>query len=333
MNTLAEELTTFTAGQPATFRNLTLIPLLRPRTTPQPAYLLSDDAIFQGLARVTEVGGGGSVPELRLENRADQPVLLLDGEELVGAKQNRVLNLTILAEARTTIVIPVSCVEAGRWEMQSEEFSPVNHFMYSRGRAARARHVTNSMLAHGTRRSDQSAVWADIAGKAARMDAQSPTHRMSAAFERHALVLEEYVRAFSPQPDQSGVIFISGGATAGLDIFDHPATMRHLFPKLVRSYALDALDVVPGNGETKLDAQSLLSLVSSAPTCTDRAVGLGKDVRIMGSTVSGGALWAQDRFIHICAFVANGNPLKGAFQTRMRRPSRRHRSEGSEEKQ
>jgi hypothetical protein len=59
-------------------------------------------------ARVTELGAGGSVPELRFENLGEKPVLLLDGEELVGAKQNRALNLTILAPAKQVIVIPVS---------------------------------------------------------------------------------------------------------------------------------------------------------------------------------------------------------------------------------
>jgi hypothetical protein len=43
---------------------------------------------------------------------------LLDGEELIGAKQNRALNLTILAPAKQVIVIPVSCVEAGRWHLR-----------------------------------------------------------------------------------------------------------------------------------------------------------------------------------------------------------------------
>ena len=54
------------------------------------------------------------MPDLGLDNQCDRPVLLLDGEELVGAKQNRILKLSLPAPAGKPIVMPVSCVEAGR---------------------------------------------------------------------------------------------------------------------------------------------------------------------------------------------------------------------------
>jgi hypothetical protein len=134
-----------------------------------------DDAIAQGLARVTELTAAGSVPELRFENDADRPVLLLDGEELIGAKQNRVLNLTVLAPAKQSIVIPVSCVEAGRWHAEAPDFKTAEHVLYSRARAHRTAQVTASMRASGTRRSNQSAIWDDIADKSLRMNAHSST--------------------------------------------------------------------------------------------------------------------------------------------------------------
>jgi hypothetical protein len=54
---------------------------------------------------IEEVSEGGDVPT----------VLLLDGEELIGAKQNRVLNTTVLVAAHSRLTIPVSCVEQDRW--------------------------------------------------------------------------------------------------------------------------------------------------------------------------------------------------------------------------
>ena len=95
MWTLQEEFSRVEIGRSTQFRNLTLFPLVRRNTSVRPLdYLLLEDGITQGKVRVTEVHTGGSVPEPRLENNSNLPVLLVDGEELVGAKQNRVLNLT-----------------------------------------------------------------------------------------------------------------------------------------------------------------------------------------------------------------------------------------------
>ena len=145
MQTVAAEFESINVGTPDHFGGLTIFPLFRNGSTPeQPRYMLLEDAVVHGAARVTELGEGGSVPELRFENFGDSPVLLLDGEELVGAKQNRVLNLTILAPAKQAVVIPVSCVEAGRWHAESDSFQPAEHIMYSRARAAKAAHVSSA---------------------------------------------------------------------------------------------------------------------------------------------------------------------------------------------
>jgi hypothetical protein len=114
MSTIAESLYRVVVGNPIQFLNLSLFPLLAEGPA-KPGYRLLDEALADGSARITEVSDAGHVPELRFVNQGDLPVLLLDGEELIGAKQNRILNLSILAPAHQTIVIPVSCVEVGRW--------------------------------------------------------------------------------------------------------------------------------------------------------------------------------------------------------------------------
>ena len=78
-------------------------------------YLLSDEAISAGTVTVEEVSEGGSVPNLLVTNQGDSRVLFLEGEELRGAKQNRVLNTSVLIAAHSKSPIPVSCVEQGRW--------------------------------------------------------------------------------------------------------------------------------------------------------------------------------------------------------------------------
>jgi len=79
------------------------------------------------MLKITEINKGGSVPELKVTNTAMQYVLLLDGEELMGAKQNQVLNATVLLRPNSETVIPVSCTEQGRCAYSSEEFSSSGH--------------------------------------------------------------------------------------------------------------------------------------------------------------------------------------------------------------
>ena len=135
-------------------------------------YLTLAEALEAGLARVSEVSEGGSVPELRVANSAGMPVLIVDGEEMVGAKQNRVANLTIMAPAKATITIPVSCVEAGRWRYSREDFTASKTVHFAKGRAVRTQSVSESLCCDRGRMSDQGRVWRDISAKAERMHAE-----------------------------------------------------------------------------------------------------------------------------------------------------------------
>ena len=100
-------------GELQTFKNMAIIPLFS-SVNHTPQYLSLGEAMGKGLLTVTEVSQAGAVPELKVVNKADLPVLLLGGEELAGAKQNRVLNTTILLMENSETIIPVSCTEHGR---------------------------------------------------------------------------------------------------------------------------------------------------------------------------------------------------------------------------
>jgi hypothetical protein len=110
-----------------------------------------------------------------------------------------------------------------------------------------------------------------------------------------------------------------------MDLFDNPDVMRRLFGKLVRSYALDALDT-PSDEAATATLKSLTAFIDqigAAPSFSDRAIGLGKDIRIETREVCGAALWAKERYVHICAFSRSGKEKASGFQTRISRPSLR----------
>src|SRR5262245_40210337 len=124
--------------------NLTVHPLLGASGSAV-SYFTLDEALATGRFRVGEVSMRGRVPELKVSNGLSKSVLLLDGQELMGAKQNRVLNLTIMVPADTEMTIPVSCVEAGRWQHVSDTFMATDRAQFARGRARKLAQVSCSL--------------------------------------------------------------------------------------------------------------------------------------------------------------------------------------------
>ena len=304
MKTLDASLSSLAFGTPQRHRNLTLVPLiaLEPRAAD---YLTPDEAISKGAAEVTELSDSGSVPELHFRNLGDRDVLLLMGEELVGAKQNRVLNVTILVAAGQDVVIPVSCVEAGRWGYRSREFRAADRAMYAAGRAQLMEDVAESLKATRTRRSNQSRVWQDIDDKMARMQSMSSTAAMADMYEQQAGCLEEFRDAFATVDRQAGAVFLIDDRAVGLEVFDAPSTWLRQAPKLIASYAMDAIDGPANAGPSNVgdaEARSLLEQVLAASSEVHTARGKGIEIRLESPAIAGAGLELADRVVHLCVY-------------------------------
>ena len=141
--------TTLQLGDAVEHRGVVIAPLF-PRRTPVAEYATLEDALPLGL-RIDEVSESGSVPQLAVANPTDANVLLYDGEELLGAKQNRILNVTVLVAAQSTTPIPVSCVEEGRWSRRSASFAAAPHAAHPELRRRKAQVLAAEPLALGHR--------------------------------------------------------------------------------------------------------------------------------------------------------------------------------------
>lgn len=305
MTAINKALQAVSLGEVQTFANLQITPLLA-QAAGIADYMTLSEAQALGLAVITEVSESGSVPTLLLENTADKAVFLLDGEELVGAKQNRILNLTLLVPAKTTLEIPVSCVEQGRWSHRTREFASAERTFFSKGRARKAGRVSENLRDWGDRHSDQGEVWNDISCKMASMEVASSTHAIADAYEHFSGSLEEYVQAFNTSDTQVGACFSINGKIRGVELFDVSATCAKLMPKLIRSYALDAIE--ERQEAAANDAESITDFIQAVATSradSFKALGEGDDLRIHSSSITGGALAAHGRVVHLCAFSAN----------------------------
>ncbi len=311
MTTAVRDYASNLKGTPTGFRNLTIFPLIEENGS-QPDYLTLDEALAQKVAKITEVSESGHVPELRFINDSDKRVFLLDGEEVVGAKQNRIFNVSIMAPAGKTIIIPVSCVEAGRWHHRSSEFASAPRTQYAEGRARKMAFVTENMKSDGSKRSNQGDVWNNISAKFRKLESSSPSAAMSDLFEEQSVRIENYVHSFIPLPNQIGAVFALDGEVAGMELFDSAQTFRKLFPKLVRSYGLDALSSRKGEGgdgpvPSKAEVADFLKKVAEARVSTFPGTGEGNDLRLEAEGLTGAALAVDDRIVHLSAFKLRPN--------------------------
>jgi hypothetical protein len=291
-------------GAPIERQNLSIFPLFTNDVVHTPRYATVGNALRTGSAKITEISEGGSVPTLALENLTDIPVLIIDGEELLGARQNRISNLTVLAPGKHTLPLPVSCVERGRWSYRSREFAESPDIMYREARAKKARAVSRNLAASGQRVSDQGEVWGDIDALSSKLGFNSPTSAMQDVYQSRRTTIEEYLTDVTVADGQVGAIFAINGAPAGLELFDSPETLRTYLPKILRSYALDALSNQTVTVAKTEDAEAalLLDSILELEAKSFPALGLGQDLRIDSPEISGGALTHDGRLIHLAAF-------------------------------
>jgi hypothetical protein len=303
-------------GQPHGAHGLTLVPLFG--GAPAKEYLTADEAFGAGLLSIAEIGAG-SVPEVAAVNSAEVPILLLDGEHIQGAMQNRVLNSTVLIAAGRKTILPVSCVEHGRWNQEEgDEFGPSEDIAYSRLRSKNAVSAARSARREGSRRVDQGEVWEDVALKhEERSVGYSPTGAMRDAYNDSRGEIDKMIAEFTtPQPGQTGTIACMSGSCVALDAFDRPETLSKLWPRLLRGYAMDALGTSPGSLPEGA-VQRFLGEAASGQSTSHQGVGLGVDVMLTASNAVGHALTWEEGIVHLALFARSHEPNRTNHEGRM----------------
>lgn len=286
-----------------------------------PKYLTLKEALDEVSIEVREKSQEGSVGELRLVNRGEYPVLLLDGEELIGAKQNRVLIASILVARHSEIVIPVNCTEVGRWSYTSDSFSESGHHMYADLRKEVCFLTGSSLARGGGYRSDQMRVWGGIGDMASCLGRSSPTSAMSDYYGQSREGLEEYSAAFQPVPHQRGIMVLVSGKVAGMEMLSLESAYENLHPKLIESYAMEAFLQGERQGH-KPSLKMAKGFLKEIVSCGERAYkskGLGYDHRFQGERTVGSALVYEDKVIHAAFFRRDNSGEKDGKMSAFRR--------------
>ncbi|MBC8243091.1 MAG: hypothetical protein H8E20_01740 [Verrucomicrobia bacterium] len=298
-------------GRARRYRNITVFPLHR-EASPKVDYLPLDEALDRNLVEVAEVDTDGSVPDLLVKNRGRRPVLIIDGEEMIGAKQNRVVNTSLLLLGNTTTKIPVSCTEAGRWSYVSPQFKKSDTVLNRQARASKASSVSKNYKMLKRARANQGEVWEEISELQAKAQHQSPSSAMKDVYDARRRDLDDCLASLKLMPGQQGMVVCVNGRPVGCDYLSKPEAYARLHEKLLRSYVIDALldgeGKVNGKAARKDSARAFLRQASRCANERYEAPGAGWDHRFEGKDLVGTALEHEEEILHQAFFSLEDGP-------------------------
>lgn len=216
---------------------------------------------------------GNDVNSLIVVNHSDKPLYLMPGEVIIGGSQDRTIgNELVIAPHSPPTRVPVYCVEHGRWgskgsvetlaQIQNAAGSATLDDSVAVSRSAdletlakeadRGKFVASvGQLGKSARvavQSDksQSAVWKEVATTNSQSGVESDSGAFTANYVASLTIarLEPYLEHLQgPVTDLEqpvGVLVAINGKIESIDVFESTPLFKKLWPKLLKSYALDA---------------------------------------------------------------------------------------------
>ncbi len=296
---IARTLKRLTLGEPVSAgAGLRVIPLIDPESTAEPNYDLLADALEAGRVEIDERKEGSRVTELVVRVRGTRPVLVPEGEILEGGLQTRTVNLTLLL-GEGEHVIPVSCIEAGRWG-RYRPFRAHPFLVDAEMRRKKVRTLKDRLVKSGEPRPDQAEVWAHVAGMHMTARVSSETASFVDLIRAYRSTIESDIRAVPSLPGQVGGIVEKAGCVLGIDVFGHPAVWSRMASKTLGGYAM-AARWANVEGEPMNTGSFLQALERTQCREMPALVGLGYHLFPEGGPVTGFALVHAGQVLHLFA--------------------------------
>jgi ARG and Rhodanese-Phosphatase-superfamily-associated Protein domain len=293
-------------GRPVSHGHLTIVPVYLTRVRLSTEFVPFDEAVRNGWVEIAELDGG-RVPQVKISNRSKRTIFLMGGEILTGAKQDRILASDLLLGPGTTdLVIPVYCVEHGRWTQTSGTFTTKGNIGTF---ALRAKAQLQEVEA-------QSAIWDKISEENRKMGVAAPTSAYQAAYDaapnkEKIQVIEEKMAAIPRlYKDTVGVVIALGGRVVSVDIFANPALFTKQWPKILRSSALSALTHETAGVLDQRAAAALLRTFPGQDYQIKKGLDLGMEYASAATETNIKALVYEGGVLHLAAFPQEDERLK-----------------------
>lgn len=292
------------------YNNISIIPL-KSNSSTKVDILSLKKGLELGLVEVKECEPS-TVNTIMVTNNAVTPLILVDGDEITGAKQNRIVNTTILIPPKTTMAVSVSCTEHGRWHFKGHTknetiFCSSNYFANSDTRRVKAQNSYNDMDC-------QAAVWDSISEVESRMDFKSATSALNDSYENIIKDQEECLEHFKVLEGQTGLIAIIDGEIRGVELFANHSMYKDYHEKIIKSYVIDSLNTENiKNNLSDEEISKIVNDISNSNIKKDKTNGLGESLKFSNDYGNGSALIYDGEIIHMPYFKNADNPISRDF--------------------
>jgi hypothetical protein len=284
-----------TAKSPSGYKNLTLFPLVGHVST-YSSYTLLDEAIRSGQVKVQEKDGG-QVNTVRVKNTGKTYVFGIAGEIVSGAKQDRMLEDDVLLPPGSGwLDVPVYCTEHGRWAGSSMSFGTKGYV------------ASGQVRERAAKTASQQEVWAAVDAAHEGLGVTTPSRAFAEVYEDKGAqeqakpYIDELDRLPDLCPGALGVVVAVGNRIICVDVFGSPALFRKMWPKLLRSYVIDAMQSRPAGRVGQKRVQQFIRDAARAMVADQPTVGAGRLQRLSAGNASGSALVFKNVVVHLDLF-------------------------------
>jgi len=297
-NPVASLIRVLEVGRPVSHKGLTIIPVYTRKVFDRNAYVTLEEALKMKWLEISEVEGG-RVPQVKISNLSKNVLFLLGGEILTGARQDRILAQDVLlAPGTKNLLVPVFCVEQGRWTYTSQNFTSKSNLGTYKLRAKAAEQAPAA----------QSEIWNEVSAQNEKLRVASGTSAYQDVYdkEENKAAISGIERKMNDElrlaDDTVGVVIGLGGRIVSLDVFANAALFKKQWPKILRSSALSALQGDPAGQVGQKEAADFLKGLAGKEYRRKAALDLGYELETGDSTVAVKALVHQEAVIHLSGF-------------------------------
>lgn len=266
-------------------------------------YISYAKAIELKSVEIMESGQSGTVNEIYAINHSRHYIFIMDGDILAGAKQNRVLNTSVLLSPESKTMIPVSCVEQGRWNHNSVNFSATDYVAPVEMRKAKSETVAMNLISSNSFRANQVEVWDHVASYAAKMNIHSETGNLSDVYDKRSSIYEKYIAQFNCAEGANGMAFFINGKLVNIDVFNRTDVFAEYFSKMLKGIAMDAWGVKAtkemSHAEADYKTIETIDKLETVDFQLHKGVGLGEEKRFKTNDITGFELDYNGNLVHL----------------------------------